>query len=130
MGWSSWNGFGSNINEELIKGIADAMLTSGMKEAGYTYVNIDDHWHGGRGEDGKLFPDPQKFPPGMKALGDYIHSKGLKFGIYSDAGPKTCGGQPASQDHEEIDAHTAGRSAAGWQKGRICPRVRGGALRL
>ena len=132
MGWSSWNGFGSNIHEELIKGIADAMLTSGMKDAGYTYVNIDDHWHGGRGEDGKLFPDPQKFPSGMKALGDYIHSKGLKFGIYSDAGPKTCGGQPASRDHEEIDAQTFAAWGVDYLKYDYChaPEDRASAERL
>ncbi|MDW8270009.1 MAG: glycoside hydrolase family 27 protein, partial [Anaerolineae bacterium] len=74
MGWSSWNGFGPNINEELIKGIADALVSSGMKEVGYLYVNIDDFWQSGRGKDGRLFPDPQRFPSGFKALADYIHA--------------------------------------------------------
>jgi alpha-galactosidase len=106
MGWNSWNMFGATINAEIVEQTTDAFVTSRLQEVGYQYVVIDDHWHGGRGADGRLFPDPQKFPNGMKAVADYVHSRGLKFGIYSDAGPLTCGGRPASQDNEEIDART------------------------
>ncbi len=106
MGWNSWNMFGATIDAQIVKQTADAFVTSGLREAGYQYIVIDDHWHGGRGTDGRLFPDAQKFPDGMKAVSDYVHSLGLKFGIYSDCGPLTCGGRPASQDNEEIDART------------------------
>ncbi len=106
MGWMSWNLFGRNISDQLIREIADAMVTSGMKAAGYQYVCIDDHWHGGRDRDNRLYPDPKKFPHGIKPLADYVHSKGLKLGIYSDAGTKTCGGEPGSVGFEEIDART------------------------
>ena len=106
MGWNSWNKFACDVNEKMIREIADAMVTSGMKDAGYTYINIDDCWHGERDSLGFIHPDPQKFPSGMKALADYVHSKGLKIGIYSDAGSKTCGGKPASRGHEYQDAIT------------------------
>src|SRR5512138_2511170 len=106
MGWNSWNMFGATVDAQIVKETANAFVSSGLRDAGYEYVVIDDHWHGGRGEDGRLFPDPQKFPEGMKSLSDYVHSLGLKFGIYSDCGPLTCGGRPASMDHEEIDAQT------------------------
>ena len=91
MGWSSWNTFALNINEELIKGQADAMHQSGLQQAGYQYVNIDDGYWDGRGEDGHLRLNKKLFPSGMRALVDYIHSLGLKAGIYSDAGDNTCG---------------------------------------
>lgn len=91
MGWSSWNHFRININEEMIRGQADAMISSGMYKAGYRFVNIDDGYFGGRDKDGKLFCDSVKFPSGMKALAGYIHNKGLKAGIYTDAGSNTCG---------------------------------------
>lgn len=104
MGWNSWNKFQGNISEEVIKGIADAMVEEGLLEAGYTYLNIDDTWHGKRDADGFIQPDPKKFPSGMKALADYVHSKGLKMGIYSDAGTETCGGYPGSLGHEYQDA--------------------------
>lgn len=91
MGWSSWNNFQVNINEQIIKGQADAMISSGMYKAGYRFVNIDDGYFGGRKANGQLFADSLKFPSGMKALVDYIHNKGLKGGIYSDAGLNTCG---------------------------------------
>jgi alpha-galactosidase len=104
MGWNSWNRFACNVNEELIRQTADAMVESGMKEAGYQYVVIDDCWHGQRDSLGFIHPDPQRFPSGMKALADYIHAKGLKFGLYSDAGWKTCGGRPGSRGHEYQDA--------------------------
>lgn len=91
MGWSSWNHFHVNIDEKMIREQADAMISSGMYEAGYRYVNIDDGYFGGRDPEGKLYADSQKFPSGMKALADYIHSKKLKAGIYTDAGKNTCG---------------------------------------
>ncbi len=106
MGWMSWNQFGSKINEDLLKEIADAIVDSGMRDVGYQYIFIDDHWHGTRDADGIIHPDPNKFPSGMKALADYVHSKGLKLGIYSDAAAKTCGGEPGSYGYEENDAKT------------------------
>ena len=90
MGWSSWNTFRNNISEDIIKAQADAMATNGMKKAGYTYINIDDGFFGGRNNDGKLLTHPSRFPNGMKSLAEYIHHKGLKVGIYSDAGINTC----------------------------------------
>jgi alpha-galactosidase len=104
MGWNSWNKFACNVNEELIRQTADAMVATGMKDAGYVYINIDDCWHGKRDSLGFIHPEPERFPSGMKALADYIHSKGLKIGIYSDAGNQTCGGRPASRGHEYQDA--------------------------
>lgn len=107
MGWNSWNTFGTNISEDLIKETADAIVETGLADAGYNYVVIDDCWSlRERGEDGRIVPDPEKFPSGMKALADYVHSKGLKFGMYSCDGPLTCAGYPASFDHEFIDAKT------------------------
>jgi alpha-galactosidase len=106
MGWNSWNKFGCDVNEKMIREIADAIVSSGMKDAGYIYVNIDDCWHGQRDSLGFIHPDPERFPSGMKALADYVHSKGLKLGIYSDAGAQTCGGKPASRGHEYQDAIT------------------------
>lgn len=91
MGWSSWNTFRVNINEDVIKGSADAMVEKGLDKVGYQYINIDDGFYGGRDENGLLLSHPQKFPNGMKVVADYIHSKGLKAGIYSDAGANTCG---------------------------------------
>jgi len=104
MGWNSWNKFGCNVSEDLLKSMADGMVSSGMKDAGYQYVVVDDCWQVSRDADGNIVADAQRFPSGMKALGDYIHSKGLKFGIYSDAGEKTCAGRPGSMGHEYQDA--------------------------
>ena len=104
MGWNSWNKFACDITEETVRKTADAMVSSGMRDAGYQYVVIDDCWHGKRDADGFIQADPVKFPSGIKALADYIHSKGLKFGIYSDAGRLTCGKRPGSQGHEYQDA--------------------------
>lgn len=91
MGWSSWNHFHVNIDEKMIREHADALVVSGMYDAGYRFINIDDGYFGGRDASGKLFANAKKFPSGMKALTDYIHSKGLKAGIYTDAGKNTCG---------------------------------------
>lgn len=106
MGWNSWNKFACNIDEKLIRETADAMVRLGLKDAGYEYVNIDDCWHGKRDAAGNIHPDPERFPSGMKALADYVHGKGLKLGIYSDAGATTCGGRPGSRGHEYQDAIT------------------------
>jgi alpha-galactosidase len=106
MGWNSWNRFACDVNEAVIRKAADAMVSSGMSAAGYRYVNIDDCWHGKRDSLGFIHPDPDRFPSGMKGLADYIHSKGLKLGIYSDAGWKTCGGRPGSRGYEYQDALT------------------------
>ena len=106
MGWNSWNGFGCNVDETLIRATVDAMVASGMRDAGYRYVVIDDCWHGERDERGFLQPHTQRFPSGMKALADYVHARGLKLGIYSDVGWKTCGGRPGSRGREFQDAAT------------------------
>jgi len=104
MGWNSWNKFACNVSEDMIKGMADAMVKSGMKDAGYQYVNIDDCWQVSRDANGNIVADQRRFPHGMKAVGDYIHSLGLKFGVYSDAGSKTCAGRPGGLGHEYQDA--------------------------
>ena len=110
MGWNSWNKFGCNVSEQLIRDAADAMVSSGMQAAGYEYVVIDDCWQVGRASNGNILPDPQRFPSGIKALADYVHGKHLKFGLYSDAGTKTCAGRPGSRGYEFQDA----RQYAAW----------------
>ncbi|MEC3998621.1 NPCBM/NEW2 domain-containing protein [Actinacidiphila sp. DG2A-62] len=111
MGFNDWNAFGCNVDEQLIEQTADYFVSSGLKAAGYTYVNIDDCWmtHS-RDAEGRLVPDPVKFPDGIKGTADYVHSKGLKLGIYEDAGTATCAGYPGSLGHESTDA----RSFADW----------------
>ena len=104
MGWNSWNRFACNVNEDLVKSAADALVSSSMKDAGYQYVVIDDCWQLNRDAAGNIIADAKTFPSGIKALADYVHSKGLKFGIYSDAGTKTCAGRPGSRGHEYQDA--------------------------
>jgi len=104
MGWNSWNKFQCNVSEDLIKSVADSIATNGMKDAGYEYVVIDDCWQVSRDDNGNIVADAKHFPSGIRALADYVHSKGLKFGVYSDAGTKTCAGRPASQGHEYQDA--------------------------
>lgn len=106
LGWNSWNTFACNVDEQLIRDMADAMVASGMKDAGYEYINIDDCWHGERDSTGRIQANKERFPSGMKALADYVHAKGLKIGIYSDAGNKTCAGYPGSRGHEYQDALT------------------------
>ncbi|KAG1676530.1 hypothetical protein FOA52_000073 [Chlamydomonas sp. UWO 241] len=120
MGWSSWNYFRCDINESMIRQVADAMVDTGLRDAGYKYVNIDDCWMKSRGPDDviQLFND--KFPNGMKAVGDYIHSKGLLFGIYSAAGNTTCEGYPGSWGHEEIDARTYAEWGVDYLKYDYC----------
>ena len=102
MGWNSWNHFGCKVSDAVVRAAADAIASNGMKAAGYTYVNVDDCWQGERDAKGVIHPN-ERFPD-MKALGDYIHSKGLKFGIYSSPGPNTCANFEGSWQHEEQDA--------------------------
>jgi alpha-galactosidase len=104
MGWNSWNKFGCNVSEDMIRQMADAMVKSGMKDAGYQYIVIDDCWQVERDASANIVPDPKRFPSGIKALADYVHSRGLKFGIYSDAGSLTCAKRPGSLGHEYQDA--------------------------
>jgi len=105
MGWNSWNKYAcKDINEKVVRESADAMASNGMKDAGYQFVVIDDCWQTGRDAAGNIVADAERFPSGIKALADYIHSKGLKFGIYTDAGTLTCAGRPASLGHEYQDA--------------------------
>lgn len=120
MGWSSWNCFMTDISEELIRQTADAMVDLGLADCGYVYLNIDDGWHGERNENGFVQADPEKFPSGMKKVGEYIHSKGLKFGIYSDAGDFTCNGCTGSRGHEYQDAITYARWEVDYLKYDWC----------
>jgi len=106
MGFNTWNKFGCDVSERLIREIADAMVSSGMREAGYRYLVIDDCWQVARAEDGRIIADPERFPSGMKALADYVHDKGLAFGLYTDVGPKTCVGRPGSFGFEDLDVAT------------------------
>ena len=118
MGWNSWNKFGCEVSEKVIRAAADAMASSGMRDAGYQYIVIDDCWHGARDKHGNIQPDAKRFPSGIKKLADYVHSKGLKFGIYSDAGEKTCGGRPGSRGFEYQDAKQYaawGVDYSGWR---------------
>lgn len=111
MGWNTWNTFQTKIDEPLLKGMVDAYISSGMRDAGYTYFVLDDGWMAmERNKDGQLVADPQKFPNGIKAFADYVHAKGLKFGIYNCAGTKTCAGYPGTRGHEYEDA----RLYASW----------------
>jgi len=104
MGWNSWNRFGCDIDEAKIRREADAMVSSGLRDAGYAYVVIDDCWQASRDPSGNIVADAARFPSGIKALADYVHSRGLRFGIYSDVGDRTCQGRPGSRGHEFQDA--------------------------
>ena len=110
MGWNSWNKFGCNVSEKLIKEMAEALVNTGMKDAGYEYIVIDDCWQVDRDAEGNIVPDRTRFPSGMKSLADYVHSRGLKFGLYSDAGTFTCQKRPGSRGYEFQDA----RQYAAW----------------
>jgi alpha-galactosidase len=111
MGWNDWNAFGCNVNDSLVRATADAFVSLGLRDAGYTYVNIDDCWMArSRDAQGNLVPDPVKFPNGIKAVADYVHARGLKLGIYESAGTATCAGFAGSLDHEQADA----RLFASW----------------
>ncbi len=122
MGFNTWNTFGENINEQVIKETADAMVSTGLKDAGYEYLVIDDCWSKRERDPvtGKIVPDEIKFPNGMKAVSDYVHSKGLKFGMYSCAGTRTCADYPGSFDHEFLDAETFAEYGCDFLKYDYC----------
>ncbi len=120
MGWNSWNHFGCDVSSKLIRETADAMVSSGMRDAGYRYVVIDDCWQVARDAQGRLVADSTRFPEGIKSLADYVHSKGLKFGIYTDAGRKTCQGRPGTYGHEEQDARTFAQWGVDYVKEDWC----------
>lgn len=120
MGWNSWNKYGCNVSEALIMQMADAMVSSGMKDAGYEYIVIDDCWQVSRDENGEIVPDRERFPHGMKYVADYVHSKGLKFGIYSSAGKVTCQQRPGGFGHEYQDARTYARYGVDYLKYDWC----------
>ena len=120
MGWMSWNYLGEDINEDNLKEMADAMVAEGFRDAGYEYLFIDDCWQGGRDNRNNIVADPAKFPGGIKALADYVHSKGLKLGIYSDAAPLTCAGYTASLGFEEQDARTFAEWGVDYLKYDYC----------
>ena len=120
MGWNSWNKFGCDVSEQLIRETSDAVVSSGMKDAGYQYVVIDDCWHGTRDSLGFIRPDPARFPSGIKALADYVHAKGLKFGLYSCAGNQTCAGRVGSRGREYQDAQTYARWGVDYLKYDWC----------
>ena len=121
MGWNTWNTFGPNINEQLILESAKAMVDTGLKDAGYEYIVIDDMWSlKERDANGRLQPDPVKFPHGMKYIADYVHSLGLKFGMYSCGGYLTCGGYPGSYGHEWTDAQTFAEWGVDYLKYDYC----------
>lgn len=118
MGWNSWNHFATKVTAADVRAAADAMVSSGMKAAGYTYINIDDSWEGHRDAQGNIHPD-SRFP-NMKALAGYVHSKGLKLGIYSSPGPKTCGGYEGSYGHVQQDADTYAKWGIDYLKYDLC----------
>ena len=132
MGYNTWNTFGHNIDASLIKETADAMVDNGLLDAGYNYLVIDDCWserHRDPVTD-KIVPDKKKFPDGMKAVSDYVHSKGLKFGMYSCAGVRTCADYPGSFDHEYLDAVTFAEYGCDFLKYDYCykPETANGEL--
>lgn len=120
MGWNSWNKYHCDVSEDLIMKMADAMVASGMKDAGYEYIVIDDCWQVSRDENGEIVVDPERFPHGMKYLADYIHSKGLKFGIYSSAGTVTCQRRPGGRGYEFQDARAYARWGVDYLKYDWC----------
>ena len=126
MGWNSWNKFAcKDVNETVVRAAADAMVSSGMKAAGYQYIIIDDCWQSGRDAAGNILADPEKYPSGIKALADYVHSKGLKFGIYTDVGTKTCAGRPGSMGHEYQDAEQYAKWGVDYVKEDWCNTLPG-----
>ncbi|HEV3151516.1 MAG TPA: glycoside hydrolase family 27 protein [Acidobacteriaceae bacterium] len=118
MGWNSWNHFATHVTDKDVRDAADTIVSSGMKDAGYIYVNIDDAWEGKRDASGNIVPNG-KFPD-MKSLADYVHSKGLKIGIYSSPGPQTCGKYEGSYQHEEQDAKMYAQWGIDYLKYDLC----------
>src|ERR1043166_9270410 len=106
MGWNSWNHFGCAVSAQLVREVADAMVANGLRDAGYRYVVIDDCWQVARDAQGRLWAASARFPGGIKPLADYVHSRGLQFGLYPDGGRRTCQGRPGTFQHEELDARS------------------------
>jgi len=135
MGWNSWNRFGCDIDEDLIRQTADAMVSNGMRDAGYRYVNLDDCWQAARAEDGTILADPDRFPGGIGALADYVHARGLSFGLYTCAGRLTCEEKPGSYGYEAQDARTYAAWGVDYVKVDWCftdgldPRLRYAVMR-
>jgi alpha-galactosidase len=126
MGWNSWNTFGCDIDAAFIRSTADATVRSGVKEAGYAYVNIDDCWMAEeRGPEGELQPNPKTFPQGLEVLADYVHAQGLKVGIYSSAGTEICQGLPGSIGYERPDAQLFAQWGINYLKFENCGDHRG-----
>lgn len=126
MGWNSWNTFGGDIHEDLVRQTANVMVSEGLRDAGYRYVVMDDVWEAPqRDSQGNLQADPAKFPNGLGALADYVHSLGLKFGIYSCVGTRTCAGMPGSYGHEEADARTFASWGVDFLKYDYCYKPEG-----
>jgi alpha-galactosidase len=120
MGWNSWNHFHCNVSDSLVRGEADAMVTSGLRDAGYHYIVIDDCWQTSRDAEGIIVPDSTRFPHGIRALAAYIHSRGLLFGIYTDVGTMTCQRRPGSLGHEQQDAETYAAWGVDYLKADWC----------
>jgi len=126
MGWMSWNPFIDKISEQVIMEVADSMVSTGLRDAGYTIIQLDDGWMAReRDENGCQFADTIKFPHGMKYLADYLHSKGLKFGVYSSCGVNTCEGYPGSFGNEEVDAHNYASWGVDYLKYDACGEKKG-----
>ena len=119
MGWNSWNHFHCGINQTIVEQTADAFIKNGLDKLGYVYVNIDDCWAGSRDSNNVVIPDPKTFPD-FQGMINYVHSKGLKFGLYSDAGTKTCAGRPGSLNYEEVDANTYAKWSVDYLKYDSC----------
>jgi alpha-galactosidase len=120
LGWNSWYSFGGKVSDVLIRQQADLLVSLGLKDLGFTYVNLDDTWAGGRDESGNLFPDPARFPNGIGALADYLHSRGFKLGIYSSPASTTCAGLTGSLGHEYQDAATFAKWGVDFLKYDFC----------
>jgi alpha-galactosidase len=123
MGYNTWNDYQCNVNENDVKACANALVNSGLAKLGYQYVNLDDCWAQGRYPNGTIYPDPTTFPSGMAALADYVHSLGLKFGIYIDRGYYTCQKRPGSKNYEAIDAATYASWGVDYLKEDSCYSV-------
>jgi len=120
MGYNTWNDFRCGLTSQDVKNIADTLVNGGFADLGYKYVNVDDCWAQGRDSNGKIYPDPKAFPDGMKNVVDYVHDKGLKFGLYTDRGTKTCAGRPGSLGYESIDAQTYAEWGVDYLKEDAC----------
>eukprot|EP01012_Entosiphon_sulcatum_P006401 TRINITY_DN13011_c0_g1_i1.p1 TRINITY_DN13011_c0_g1~~TRINITY_DN13011_c0_g1_i1.p1 ORF type:complete len:424 (+),score=61.20 TRINITY_DN13011_c0_g1_i1:49-1320(+) len=129
MGFSTWNHFQERISDGLIRQLADAMAANGLRDAGYVYLNVDDGWAVGRSNaTGEIIPDPKLFPNGMKSLADYVHSRGLRFGIYTARGSRTCLGRPGSDGYEAIDARTYAQWGVDYLKEDSCGGTEHGTI--